>query len=80
MKNFPPGFWLGAIKWCWRYWIVSKTVSNVMKGIGAGMAAGIAVGVVSSAIMSGSRRARKGGHRAMRAVEDLLTNVSYMMK
>ena len=63
-----------------RYLFVSKTVNNVMKGIGAGMAAGIAVGVLSSAMMSSKRRVRKNGRRAVHAMEDLLGNVSNMLK
>ena len=59
---------------------MSKTVTNVMKGLGAGMAAGIAVGVVGSSMMRGSRRMKKNGRRAIHAMEELLGNVSYMMK
>ena len=59
---------------------MSKTVTNVMKGLGAGMAAGIAVGVVGSSMMHGSRRMKKTGRRAIHAMEELLGNVSYMMK
>ena len=59
---------------------MSRTVNNVMKGIGAGMAAGIAVGVVSSVMMSGKRKMRKNGRRAVHAMEDLLGNVSNMLK
>ena len=51
-----------------------------MKGLGAGMAAGIAVGVVGSSMMRGSRRMKKTGRRAIHAMEELLGNVSYMMK
>lgn len=74
------GFWLGAIRFFWRYLIVSKAMTNVMKGIGAGMAAGIAVGMVSSVMMSGKRRVRKNGRRAVHAMEELLSNVSGMMR
>ena len=73
-------FWIRAVNFYWRCLLVSKTVTNVMKGLGAGMAAGIAVGVVGYSMMRGSRRMKKTGRRAIHAMEELLGNVSYMMK
>lgn len=73
-------FWIRAVKLYGRCLLVSRTVTNVMKGIGAGMAAGIAVGVVGSAVMQGNRKFKKTGRRALHAMEELLGNVSYMMK
>lgn len=73
-------FWIRAANFWWRCLLVSKTVTNVMKGLGAGMAAGIAVGAVGASMMHGNRRFKKTGRRAIHAMEELLGNVSYMMK